>query len=168
MLVSYTMTAKEYGETNKLVLLHTSVGRKIGYYFCHWILPVLGVVMIGLGFFTYLEDHGGQSPDWILILLGVYLCLMPLFLSRRIRTRYRQQRLDQEWQVSINESGVRILRDSGNVDSQLRWPGLEKYIESDRMFLILHNFMSFIPIPKRAVESGEIENLRNFLSQHLP
>src|SRR5277367_2746641 len=105
MQVSYTMTAKEYGETNKLVMLHTSVGSKMQYYFSHWMIPVLGVAMIGNGLLTYLESRGAWSPHWYgwgMILLGGYICLLPLFLSRQTRARYRQQRFDQEWQVSID------------------------------------------------------------------
>jgi len=160
MQVKYTMTVEEYREGNKLLVLNTSLGRKINYYMCYWASPFIGILLIALSVFLFFRG----DKNIFVLLLGVYWCLIPILMARRLRKRYRQQKLDREWQIDAHDAGLDLIVDGGNSDSHYRWQGLEKYLESDRLFIVMENHVAFILIPKRVLSSEQKNEFRSLLS----
>lgn len=157
------MTVEEYREGNKLLLLNTSLGRKFNYYMCYWAAPFIGILLIALFVLLFFRDH----DSIFILLLGIYWCIIPILMARRSRKRYREQKLDREWQIDAHDAGLDVVIDDGNADSHYRWQALEKYLESDRLFVVLQNQMAFIPIPKRAFSSDQENEFRALLNAKL-
>lgn len=168
MKVNYILTVKEYWEASKLLWLRTTWARRFGYFSCYWVMPLLGIAGLAFGIFVLVTDKKAGIPDWLLVAAGAYFLAVPLLGMRGVRRKYRMQKLDHEWQVEINDTGIHLLRENGAIDARFQWSIVDrKYFETKRLFVVSHNRMSVIPIPKRVLEPAAVDELRALIDQHL-
>ena len=78
------------------------------------------------------------------------------------------QRMAATIRVEMNETGVEIIRTSGDADVRYRWQAFVKQLESESLYLLFPTEMSFVIIPKRALTPDQQTELRDLLAAHIP
>jgi hypothetical protein len=108
--VKRVLSFDEFAASNRITLLHGPIGRKLNFILCGYVLPILGVA--ALPFVGWLAVRAWHEPGDHAGLFGVlcgmlamcaYYALYPLLFLRKMKTLYRQQQLDREWEIEISE-----------------------------------------------------------------
>lgn len=168
MEIRYTILPDDYAEANKLMLLNTTFGRKFNYYVYFWILPIVSVVLLLLALLILVKQgRQGFGAALPLLFLGVVWLLCAFSFKRRVRRSYRMQKLGKERVASFSPSGVSSSHFDGEVSGRYAWTAIDKYLETERLFVLFPNQMQFIPIPKRVMTAEQINEFRNLVTAHV-
>ncbi len=113
------------------------------------------------GFGLSLVAAGMGAVTWLLA-VSLILGIMRLWLPRRARHRFAQQKpLHSEVQLTWSEDGITFETESGY--SRHAWDEFEKWAESRAVFILFYTDRLFSFVPKRALSAGEADELRSLL-----
>ena len=127
-------------------------------------MPWSGALLLLIGI-TALISMREQLFAGLLCMMGVYFVYSSFALRRYFKKRYRtDQRYKDNFTADISEDGIHFSTPS--VDSQMKWSGIVRYLESDKIFMLFHAALIFSIIPKRAFAPGEADTFRDLLRRN--
>lgn len=98
---------------------------------------------------------------WV-IAVCLILGIMRLWLPRRIRRQFRQQRsLRNEVQLTWSEQGITFEAENGH--SRHAWDEFGRWAESKAIFILFYTDRLFTFVPKRALSESDVNELRALL-----
>jgi hypothetical protein len=96
-----------------------------------------------------------------LVIVGA-LILAPRFAVRSLQnTPFYQGKV----RVQADDSGTRFVYATG--DSNTQWSGYIRFLETRNLFLLYVSKVMFRPIPKRALSTGQVSELREMLEKKI-
>ena len=110
------------------------------------------------------ETLSNAAPLLVIVLLWV-LCKWgsPWWTAR---TQFRKQPSAQGPRtLQLDSIGVHWRWDGGTAD--IEWKNITRFLETRNEFLLYTSPAAFNPVPKRALTSEQISQLRSLLSEHL-
>lgn len=96
---------------------------------------------------------------------GLYILI--LNQTRRVAVRVSARRfapVGESLYYVLDQNG--LLMSSNLVDSKVKWPYFKTWGESENLFILVTSTLHYI-VPKRAVESGAIDQVRELLCQNI-
>ena len=101
-------------------------------------------------------------------LIGFYLIYCGHFAIRRSARRYfrNNPHYKHDFTADISEAGVHVVTPTD--DTQSKWGGFVRFLESDRIFLLFYSELTFIIFPKHAFAPGEAEQFHELLRLNIP
>ena len=128
-----------------------------------------GYVQYGLLFALMLtgiayRPGGEMQPVSLVILILVWLVFLTGQIAQRALTdvRFRATEGKEIW-YEFHEDGFRC--GLPNAESQLTWPAISGFVETDALFVIMQSGLLFYTIPKRALSAENITCLRQLLAE---
>ncbi len=82
------------------------------------------------------------------------------------RSFTKEKRLQQQFDVEINDQGVELSNSNGKTISL--WPAFDKFAESEDLFMLFSGQRTFHAIPKRAFADEDAARFRELLHRKLP
>jgi YcxB-like protein len=165
-MIPYTgqLTADDYLAANRLHMQKRGWRRVVSVVF--WVLLGVGAL---LSADVAIQDPASGLPPLLLILLIaiVQLVVRLIYLPRRVRRVYSQQRnLQLPFESAVSDAGIEWQNANGKV--QIPWSHLIRWKESAAMFVVYQSDIVFNMIPKRCLAQPEdVEALRNTLTERL-
>ena len=162
---TYTLSEPEYFEAQQLYLKSV---RRWGALtvngFSAFLLVCFSIVIAtNPAHFRALQTTGAVPG----ILLLAFALSLPWLSRRALKKRYLVERSGlTDIHVMLTEEGYRVVTASQGA-GDIPWTGLSSYIESQSLFLLLQGF-TFRAIPKRALDEGQITEVRRLITTHLP
>lgn len=185
MILKFQNTKEDYYESLKFIFPKTFGIR-------WYIILILGIAMMlfgiatGIHHYFHRATYAWSAPDVngvmtghqaqqtlydalflpvILVAIGLVYLLLHFFRARAYASRMlkKQQFLLEPTEVVFSEEGIGIKRTA--TKSMLEWKVVKSIYERPGFFGILFSGSSFIPIMKRHLNEGEINELRKLLSQ---
>jgi YD repeat-containing protein len=159
MILTYTLTEREYLDAQRAFKAHLAPGR----FFFRMMLPIaLGAALAGAySFFV------AGNLRW-----GIGLCLASVYLlasqkllwQRRVRRTLKQspERLGP-FELELTPEGIKFAPGA----SELSWSVLRRYYETRDLFLLLGPAGEFCILPKRALPPGDMLPWTNKLRTEL-
>ena len=98
--------------------------------------------------------------------IGAYLVYCGFALNRYFRKLYRNDpRYKHDLTADISDDGIRFV--TPTVDSQVKWPAVIRFLESEKIFMLFYAAWSFTVIPKNAFAPGEVDLFRDLLRRNV-
>jgi hypothetical protein len=130
-----------------------------------WVMSIFLLAIAVLGSRGPNGNIGAAVPAF---LIGGFCLYIAATVWKRAGRRSFNGRpeLAQDYVVDADESGIAF---NGPV-SQMRWtwPAFIRFVEADKLFLAYLSPCAFVILPKRVLETGQADQLRELLRQKLP
>jgi YcxB-like protein len=154
----------DYLETQLLHLRPTGWVRVALYIF----LVLAGLAFIGLSYLSVVSQDFTQIETCIvpvLIVGVVFLLYRYVFLPRRIRQLFEQQKeLSSPFEIEISDTGIKATNIYGY--SNRPWSNFRKWKESSNLIMLYHSDVLFTMIPKRFCADQQIEAIHTYLKEN--
>jgi len=112
---------------------------------------------------AYKPEGKTQSVSFIIFIL-VWLVFCTGLISQRAWVQHRFAPMEgKEIWYEFVEKGFRC--GLPNSESQINWPAISRFIETDALFVLLGSGLLFYTIPKRALAASDAVSLRELLQQ---
>jgi len=163
MKIVYRITEQDYMDALDLFVANEPSYRRIS----RRLMPWIGGLLIALPAASLLltSDHN-PALSAIIILMGFYFLYCGFALRRYFRKSYRKdKRYQHEFTAEISEEGVSVGSEDGQ--SQTRWGGFIRFLESDSIFMLFHATWVFNVFPKRAFTAQEATEFRDLARQNV-
>jgi YcxB-like protein len=135
----------------------------LNYFAARYVLPVLGVLLILLGFLIF----GHAVPSMLSTInfgLGVFFVLYPWYYRARLKRCYLRTRTGKgETSVELGDETIRVMAE--NVSSDINWKAVQSCREDKNVFLLYLAPAKFIVLPKREFSPDKIVEARSLLTQ---
>lgn len=102
--------------------------------------------------------------DYLVVLVMILLPIEVEFICRR-NAKTDKVMLGVEQEIVINNEGIICENTSSKV--KYEWPLMHRGYESKKYFLIFVNIQQAVIIPKRDLESLQIEQIRNLIDEKI-
>jgi hypothetical protein len=138
------------------------IGRKI-------LIASLGGLLIIALVFTLVSLGLPEGRSFVFIIVSWFALTFASFVARRIwiRRDFRgHPRFSQKQVVQVD--GVGLFVESEVEQSELSWAAFERFQETQTLFLLYLGARSVQVIPKRALSTDQMVELRQLLSSKLP
>lgn len=160
MKIVYRVTEEDFMEARKLFVKNEKRSRRLA----RGRMPWLGVLLL-LAAVILMFGHNLIEAAF-LALMGVYSLYCGFALNSYFRKLYRNDpRYKNDITADISEDGIRFV--TPTVDSQIKWSGVIRFLESEKIFMLFYAAWSFTVIPKNAFAPGEIDAFRDLLRREV-
>ena len=161
MQIEFQCDLKDYEELFAAQLARP-LGRKILFSSVSGLLIITAVfALVSLGL--------PEGRAFVFIILCWLALVVTSLLIRRvwIKRDFRgHPHFSQRQVVQVDETGLRV--ESGVERSEMKWAAYERSQETQTLFLLYLGARSVQAIPKRALSTDQMEELRDLLSSKLP
>ena len=100
-------------------------------------------------------------------LIGIYLLYCSVAIRRYFKRLYRNdKRFQNDFTAEIAEGGIHMV--TPNAETQMKWSGFIRILESDAIFMLFHAELIFNIFPKRAFDPSEIQQFRELAQRNIP
>ena len=172
--VTRVLSFDEFAASNRLALLHGTIGRKVSYIACCFVLPIISLVALPIAGWLLIStwQRSGNHADEFGVLSGVFAMFLvflfwPLLFRRKMRKLYRQQQLERVWEIEVSERGVHSKL-VGLADTHLEWVYFDYYVETPNSFVLLKKLRPvFLTIGAISLDTSQKTELRGLLDAHL-
>ena len=160
MNITYTLTLNEYQEA---VLQHYKSGKR----------PLFVAVYLGLATFIMLAGTDfSNTREVITNILIVFFAISFYLLFTRMISAYQAKRVYNKStllseEVTLHVSGKGITQNKRASDKPLGWNHFTKRKENENFFLLYTNNHQFNVIPKRAMDTKQLEEFRAYLDKYM-
>jgi hypothetical protein len=164
MKIVYRITEQDFVEARDLFIANEKPWyRKLS----RLLLPWIGAFVILMQVFDLaVEPHRDFALTVILFAVGFYFVYCGLALRLYFRRLYRKDhRFKHDFTTEVSEQGIRVITPYS--DSQLRWNGLVRFLESSDIFMVFIAHWNFLIFPKRAFAPGEADEFRAALQRNV-
>lgn len=136
--------------------------------FSRRLLPWIGAcVLVMQLFYLIVVPHRDIGLVVIGFLVGVYLLYCGLAVRYYFRRSYRKdQRFKHDFTAEMSDQGIHVVTPFS--DSQIKWNGFVRFLESKDIFMVFIAQWNFIVFPKRGFGPGETDEFRALLQQNVP
>jgi YcxB-like protein len=166
MKIVYRISEQDFMDAQRLYLANLRPRYRR---FVRSLMPWIGalVLIIQIAYIILVPERN-LALSVIGFLIGFYLIYCGHFAIRRSVRRFYRNNLHykHEFTADISESGVHIV--TAVDDSQSKWEGFVRFLESDRIFMLFYSELTFIIFPKHAFAPGEAEQFRELLRSNIP
>ncbi len=158
MELHYTLTQEDYLEAQAVFAKSGGFAIRAAIY----AFPVMGIVLIAAAVINFLNTR-----NWPFTVFGILWGALLLFWRKYslVRTFKKEKRLQQQFDVQINNEGIELRNLNGRTTSL--WPAIERFSESKELFVLLCGQRTFHALPKRAFAAGQAEQFRELLRQKI-
>ncbi len=169
MEITYRYTEQDLLEAQMTYLRGSSLFRRIAYTALLWVLR-LG--LLGLGIFLVWFEHDTRSLGVVFVAVSIILIVVAPLLRKVTqkrsvaRTLRKSPNLQKEFKVNISERGLETWAD--DLHTEVGWPHIFRWQESDRLFLLYNNPRIYSIFPKRAFAPGGVDQFRELLAGRIP
>jgi hypothetical protein len=112
------------------------------------------------------KPDGKTQPLSLVILILVWLVFCAGVISQRAWTEHRfAPMMDKEIWYEFGEEGFRCGLPSA--ESQINWPAISGFVETDALFVIMGLGLLFYTIPKRALAPNDDASIRQLLQDNV-
>ena len=155
----YTLTQGDYLEAQGVFAKNGGFAARIGVY----VLPTVGMLLIVAAVFNFLNTR-----NWPATIFGVLWGMFLLFWRRfsLARAFAKEKRLQQQFDVQISDEGIELSNQNGKTLSL--WPAIDKFAESNALFMLFCGQRTFHALPKRAFGADQANQFRELLRQKIP
>jgi hypothetical protein len=169
MEINYRYTERDLLDAQKAYLEGSSPFRRIAYDVLLW---VLRLTVLGLGAFFVLFDRDTRSLGMVFLAISIILIVVAP-IARKLRQRRsvgrtlrKNSNLQKEFKVNISERGLETWAE--NLHTEVGWPHIVRWQESERLFLLYNNPGIYSIFPKSAFAPDEVDQFRKLLVQNVP
>jgi YcxB-like protein len=130
-----------------------------------WLFLLLLCLMFLVG--VFLVDHGFELAGWLWLVISVAIAI-GVYRTPTIWAKHRlkhDQLFQAEITLRLDECGIESEYAHGR--SRLEWEGVTGYKENTKSFLVFASEYHCTLIPKAAMSSAQIEELRKLLRAHI-
>jgi len=157
MNLRYTLTQEDFLKAQDVFVKNAGFVARVSTY----ALPGIGILLIAAGILNLWNTPRNWGALVFCLIWGMFLLFWRRFsLARSFK---KEKTLQERFDVLIDDSGVELSNQNGRTLS--RWPAIQRFAESDDLFLLFCGQRTFHLIPKRAFATGEIEQFRTLLKQ---
>jgi hypothetical protein len=155
--IVYRVSEEDFIETRKVFAKNEKWVRRLS----RRTMPWMGALTLSL--VPVILIFGRDRVDAVpLALMGAYGVYCGFALPRYFRKLYRKdKRYQNEITVDISEDGVHVV--TPTTDTRMKWNAINRFLESDKIFLLFHSEWSFSVVPKNAFGPGEVDSFRDLL-----
>ena len=153
----YALTQADYLEAQDVFTKHNGF---VGWLVFHG-LRVFGVLLIAATIF----NSWSAPRNWPTFIFGIIWGALLIFGRKMLLSRAfaKEKSLQQPFDVRIDTDGIELSNQNGRTLSL--WPAINKFVESQGLFLLFCNQRSFHAIPKRALTTPDADQFRELLQQ---
>ena len=166
MKIVYRVSEQDYVDAQRLYLANLRPRYRR---FVRSLMPWVGalVVIVQVAYIILVPDRN-LAFSIIGFLIGFYLLYCGHFAVRRSARRYfrNNPHYKHDFTADISENGVHVVTPTD--DTQSKWGGFVRFLESDRIFMLFYSELTFIIFPKHAFAPGEAEQFRELLRVNIP
>lgn len=165
MKIFYRITEEDYvGAHDLFAANEMPLYRRVSRLLLPWFGAV--ILLIQLAYLIVVPN-----PNLVLLslgfLVGIYFLYCSFALRRYFRRRFRNdRRFRHDFTADISDEGIHIT--SPSEDSQVKWSGFIRALESDKIFMLFHAEWIFSIFPKRAFGAGEVELFHELVRRNIP
>ena len=177
MEIRYTLTLDDYTEGNRMLLLHSTLARKVNYIIFVRLGWLIGIptfcIAAALTVVNLLRPGSYMGAAWSGILaaigwLGIMCMISPFTYRRRLTRCFKEQKLPSERILTTSDSGIHVARTDGESESRMSWSGFDKGLETEQMFVLFPNRRQFVSVPKRAMTPKQQDEFRDLMMTRVP
>jgi len=164
MEIIYQLTEQDFIEAHKVHRDRSGI-RKWSMRAFFGIFGLLTVVLLlGLAVKPSMQAAKNDTPFFVVVVVWLAILLwLPRWTMRR---QFRKQPSAQgPITLTINSSGTRRRWSGGS--SEVEWKNYIRFTEGKNQILLYTSPACFNIIPKRSIGEAELNNLREFLQQHV-
>ncbi|HKF49160.1 MAG TPA: YcxB family protein [Terracidiphilus sp.] len=155
--IQFEFTVQDYLNAQKLHLKQSLIQWLAYWGFIRVAAPILGAIGVVFGCMML---RGGFDP-WISATWGASLVLLflPLLYRWNLKRCYRKTRFnDGQCSFAFDENLIRTQ--TSNSRGEVEWPAIRFFSEDNNLFLLYVAQAKFFPIPKRACNEEQVNELR--------
>ncbi|MBZ5599867.1 MAG: YcxB family protein [Acidobacteriia bacterium] len=162
MRINYQLTASEFMEGQR-VFCRTLTSRMSRFNY-RYAVPV-GLLLIADGIALLLTQLN-LALALVLLVWGLWMIVSRTLLwPLRMKKEYAQYP-DFDRSMEFSEQGFTTHTIHGG--GELRWSRLTRFVETEKLFVLFAPPRMMYMVPKRALSSGETDQFRELLRQHVP
>jgi hypothetical protein len=129
------------------------------------VIGVLLLLVVALFIITGQRALNVVLPPFILGVLWTWIGMGKTY-QRSARSQFvKNPVLREPRRVEFSDSGVKT--DAGIASSQVSWQAFLRYVESNETFLLYTSPACFVIVPKRVLQSEQVNELRQLLQIHV-
>jgi len=131
------------------------------------LLPWIGaIVLLMQVYYLVLNPHRNFGLRVVLSAVGFYFVYCGFALRQYFRRPYQKdQRFKHDFSAEISDQGIHVVTPFS--DTQMKWSGFVRFLESENIFLVFIAQWNFLVLPKRAFTPGEAEKFRVTLQRNI-
>jgi hypothetical protein len=164
MKITYRVTREDYLSAVNLFFKNQKPRYRRVFRF---ILPWLGVVLLLLEIFSeFVLPHRDPVTVVAGTVMGLYFVYCGFALRFYFRRAYKKNPVYRhEFSADISDDGIHVV--TATSETQYKWAGFVRYIESDNLFMLYLTDVNYVALPKHAFTPGEIETFQGLLQNHI-
>jgi hypothetical protein len=168
MTAEYTTNFEDFKAAQRLAMQNSRPWLKARFLLLQRVLPASGILSICLLTWLFLSHHLEAAEDVAPILvtlafLGAYLPFMRARAIRRLYSRMKNGRSEQDPLILTLSDEELILRIPGRGESRLLPNSFLKFAENDEVCLLYYSRFNFLLFPKRTLAPLQIEELKQWI-----
>jgi uncharacterized membrane protein len=123
-------------------------------------------VLVMQAYYLVVLPHRDFKLTVILVAVGFYLLYCGFGLRLYFRRLYQKDhRFKHDVTAEISDQGIHLVTQFS--DSQIKWNGFVRFLESKNIFMVFMARWSFLILPKRAFSAGEADEFRAILQRNV-
>lgn len=126
-----------------------------------WKIYGLGAVLIVTS--LVMATAFGHVWAYATALFGALVIAVRLMVTQRLIDKHRAE-MERYRDIRLRITDEAIEFHTPYLQSQIKWSGIVKYLESKNVFLLYQNARVFSMVPKRAFAAGDLEAFRTMLA----
>jgi len=125
----------------------------------------IGLALFGVGVTAFSGFRWYYPLFFLLAVLEWFNLLSPRPLQMRIGFK-KNPKFRERYQLTFNQEGIHFQ--TSTIDSKLAWSHYSRFMEDDRLFLLIYGKQMYTVIPKSAFNDSEaISLLRDLISSKI-
>jgi len=161
--VTYTLTAQDFIDAHRMRRAENPIQR--------WSMRILyvlvgAVVLAGVVMIVAEPTRATvQRVVPLFLFAAIWLWFVTWFPSRYASRQFDSQTAAQLQQTTeFSDAGI-FTRSAEATASRIPWPAVQRFVETDRLFVLYLSPKLFLLYPKRAFSGAELQSFREFLIQ---
>jgi hypothetical protein len=128
----------------------------------------LGALICIMGGFLLVTGASHEMGVWVCMMIGVLLLWRGMGGAYRwaAKAQFAKSPVVREQnRLEVNDTGLKV--DCGIARGEANWKAYTRYVESNDTFLLYTSPALFVIIPKRVLQSDQIDEFRNLLKNNV-
>jgi hypothetical protein len=162
--LKFTETAEEYWGAQRV--FNQFFARPFARFMYRYAIPI-GLLLLAEGALGFFLGESIGLSIFVVVLGGYVISSVTIFGPRRIKKEFAQYPdRGSERVMTLGEENIFVQTSHGK--SEMAWERFSRFVETDKLFVLLAPPRFLLTIPKRVVPATELDQLRELLRRKLP
>jgi hypothetical protein len=165
MQISYSLSFQDFLDVQKLNAKR-NLWSRIRWGSTYYVNPLLGLLILIATIILLIWNSNLIDDLAVCVIVGSALILQPFVNRFRLKQIYKRARTSSKnFTLDFDPDSIRSKGEHSI--SELKWTGVKRWAEDEKLFLIYLAKTRFFTVPKRCCTSGQIEELRSLLQRNV-